>query len=366
MRSFTMRKVTIKDIAIVAGVSRGTVDRVINGRGKVSAEAEKKVNKVARELGYEKNLMASTLATSKKYRLAVVCPDPAMDMFWSQPREGMNNALDLVRHYGIEMDYFDFNLFSKESFSLQMGNALASRPDAVLAAPTFFNESTEFLDQASQLGIPFITINTEIQHPGILSFVGQHSYHSGYLAGRLLHWRLSPGDEIIALNLGHSLTNARHYTDKVAGLKAYTEEHGMNENQVFWYECEDFHDALQLKKFWQEIRAAHPGMKGLFFTNSRAYKLVPLILEETARKYVIVGFDMIAPNIEMLKERKIDFIINQNPVLQGYMGILNFVNHFILRKEIQPIKYLPLDIIIRENVDYYLNLTPREAVMAPL
>jgi LacI family transcriptional regulator len=52
--------------------------------------------------------------------------------------------------------------------------------------------------------------------------------------------------------------------------------------------------------------------------------------------------------------------------LQGYMGIMNFVNHFILRKEIQSIKYLPLDIIIRENVDYYLNLTPKEAVMAPL
>ena len=237
-----MKKVTIKDIAHIAGVSRGTVDRVINGRGNVAEEVEKKILKIANELGYEKNLMASALASNKVYKIAIVTPDPASDIFWAQPREGMSNALELVRHYGIIVEYYDFNLFRKDEFSMQMENAIKSRPDAILTAPTFTAESLEYLDEAEKLNIPFITINTEIDHPGILCYVGQNSHNSGYLAGRLFHLRLKPDDEIIAFNLGHTLANAQHYSDKVDGLKAYFHEHDMHHNHVFWYEFDQFMD----------------------------------------------------------------------------------------------------------------------------
>ncbi len=350
-----MKKVTIKDIAHIAGVSRGTVDRVINGRGNVAEEVEKKILKIANELGYEKNLMASALASNKVYKIAIVTPDPASDIFWAQPREGMSNALELVRHYGIIVEYYDFNLFRKDEFSMQMENAIKSRPDAILTAPTFTAESLEYLDEAEKLNIPFITINTEIDHPGILCYVGQNSHNSGYLAGRLFHLRLKPDDEIIAFNLGHTLANAQHYSDKVDGLKAYFHEHDMHHNHVFWYEFDQFMDEDRLKVFWEEIKAKHPRMKGIFFTNSRAYRIVKFFTEEDAKKYEIIGFDMIAPNIKFIKEDKIDFIINQNPILQGYTGIMNFVNHFVLKKEVRKTQYLPLDIVLKENVDFYIE-----------
>ena len=49
-----MKKITIKDIARIADVSRGTVDRVINNRGKVAPEVRDRIIKIAKELGYEK------------------------------------------------------------------------------------------------------------------------------------------------------------------------------------------------------------------------------------------------------------------------------------------------------------------------
>ena len=64
---------------------------------------------------------------------------------------------------------------------------------------------------------------------------------------------------------------------------------------------------------------------------------------------------MVEPNIKLLKEDKIDFIINQNPILQGYNGIMNFVNHYILKKEVRKTQYLPLDIVLKENVDFYID-----------
>ena len=47
------KKPTIQTIADLAGVSRGTVDRVLNNRSYVKAEVRDRVLKIARDLGYE-------------------------------------------------------------------------------------------------------------------------------------------------------------------------------------------------------------------------------------------------------------------------------------------------------------------------
>ena len=46
---------TIKEIAALAGVSRGTVDRVLNNRGAVNPETAEKIRKIAKELDYKPN-----------------------------------------------------------------------------------------------------------------------------------------------------------------------------------------------------------------------------------------------------------------------------------------------------------------------
>jgi LacI family transcriptional regulator len=109
------------------------------------------------------------------------------------------------------------------------------------------------------------------------------------------------------------------------------------------------------ENFWERVRSQHPKMKGIFFTNSRAYRIAQIFYQDDVKKYDVVGFDMIGPNIQYLKEDKIDFIINQNPILQGYTGIMNFVNHFVLKKEVKKTQYLPLDIVLKENVDFYID-----------
>lgn len=49
---------TIKDIARMAGVSAGTVDRVLHNRGDVSAASREKVQKVLDEIDYHPNMFA--------------------------------------------------------------------------------------------------------------------------------------------------------------------------------------------------------------------------------------------------------------------------------------------------------------------
>ena len=66
--------VTISDVAKAAGVTRGTIDRVLHERGEVSEETRAKVLKVIKELGYKTNVYASMLAKNKSHDIAVILP----------------------------------------------------------------------------------------------------------------------------------------------------------------------------------------------------------------------------------------------------------------------------------------------------
>lgn len=59
-------RIRIKDIAQMAEVSVGTVDRVLHGRTGVSEASRKKVENILKQLDYQPNMYASALASNKK------------------------------------------------------------------------------------------------------------------------------------------------------------------------------------------------------------------------------------------------------------------------------------------------------------
>lgn len=65
-------RIRIKDIAIRAGVSVGTVDRVLHNRPSVSKEARDKVEKALEEMDYQPNMYASALAYNKTYNFICI------------------------------------------------------------------------------------------------------------------------------------------------------------------------------------------------------------------------------------------------------------------------------------------------------
>ena len=65
MKGFIM--ITIREIAKLAGVSRGTVDRVLNNRTGVNAETSRIVKQIAEEHGYSPSAPGKMLAAKSKH-----------------------------------------------------------------------------------------------------------------------------------------------------------------------------------------------------------------------------------------------------------------------------------------------------------
>ena len=78
----------IKDIAELSGVSTGTVDRILHERGKVSEDARKKVEKILKEIDYQPNLIARSLALKKKYHFIALIPSFHEGEYWAKLSQG--------------------------------------------------------------------------------------------------------------------------------------------------------------------------------------------------------------------------------------------------------------------------------------
>ena len=85
-------KIRIKDIAERAGVSVGTVDRVLHERPNVSPTAREKVEKALAEMDYQPNVYASALAYNKDYTFCCVIPQHESEAYWDEIEEGIKSA----------------------------------------------------------------------------------------------------------------------------------------------------------------------------------------------------------------------------------------------------------------------------------
>jgi len=348
--------ITIKDIAAHTGVSPGTVDRVIHNRGNVSAKVSERIMAAMKELGYQPNIAARTLANRHKpLRVVALLPDYTKDLYWVQPKEGVERAVADAAHYGVVVRYCFFSQFDAEDFVKKSQDILSDEPDALLLAPIFLAESQHLLVEAGHRNICSVLINTQIEHKAALSYIGQDSYQSGVLAGRLLNFGLNDGDEALVLNLDFSVANAKHLMDKQRGFEDFFK--GTSDKSIVIHQAaiDFFDDAPCLKDWADDFFSRHPRLSGVFVTNSRAYLLLNVLPPALQKRLKVVGFDLIQPNIDLLAENKIRFLINQNAWHQGYLGLLSIINHLVMSRNVPPLQYLPLDIVVKENVQYYLK-----------
>ena len=96
-------KIRIKDIAHLAGVSEGTVDRVLHNRGEVSDASRDAVEKVLRDMDYTPNILARSLASKKQYRFVCLIPAYNSGEYWQNIDDGFDRASEEFAHYNVNI-----------------------------------------------------------------------------------------------------------------------------------------------------------------------------------------------------------------------------------------------------------------------
>ena len=339
-----MKLYTIKEIAKLAGVSAGTVDRVLHNRGKVSPDKEEKVKKVLERIDYRPNPVARSLKLNKRFRLAVLMPDDDLDEYWKPCFEGVNELESDLLEKGIFVEVLKYAPDDPEDFRRQCVASLDLNPDGVVLGALFMHESKEFLDQLVVRDIPFNLFNTYIEGAAYTSFVGQDLVQSGRTAAHLFESYLPKPKSLLVLHMEEEFENAFHMQQKEKGFRAFFIEKNEDvEIHTINIKTESISSAAE------EIRQlSATGLKGIFVTTSKAHLIVDIVDDVP-----IIGYDLIQENVRNLRTGKIKFLIYQNPRSQAHQG-LSLLSDFLL-KDIAPPKrrLLPIEIISSENILSY-------------
>ncbi|MDO3624760.1 substrate-binding domain-containing protein [Mucilaginibacter sp. BT774] len=347
--------VRIKDIALKAGVSTGTVDRVLHNRGRVAPDVEKRVLDILAEVNYQPNLIARALGSKKVYRIAALVPDPACDFYWRQPQQGIEKAEAGLKQYGVHVNQYIFNPYDVSSFIEQAKKITEAGPDGIFLSPIFYHDTLPFFIEWKNKDIPFVLFNTHIAESGALSYVGQDSYQSGLLAGKLIHYGQPQPCSILILHIDEEIKNAAHLAKKEEGIRDYYKENDPEQAYKIITAELSHPDQPGFAEHLYRIIDSEPYLRGIYVTTSKSYEIAACLAQRKINRIKLVGYDLLPENINHLNSGGISFLINQNPKGQGYWGIQQLVNHLVFKKEVSALKYLPLDIVTKENASYYIS-----------
>ncbi|WP_136467030.1 LacI family DNA-binding transcriptional regulator [Flagellimonas onchidii] len=342
--------ITIKEIAKLANVSPGTVDRVIHNRKGVSEKTAQRIREILKEHDFKVNRIAQSLAMKKRYTIAVLLPDhDEENQFWRTPLEGIQKAKEEVMSFGVDVKTFSFDQKSPKSYIDSFDLLLQTNPQGVVLVPTFKKETKELTNILLAKQIPFIFLNIALNGHENLCFVGQDSFKSGYLAAKLMQLCLNENDHILTIHSRPNLSNVNNISQRIEGFDHYLKEQKLNfiNHKI---EVEDFWNAKKFSDKIASLLQKQTKIKGIFVPNSRAHIIAKHIEGFRNEIPYLIGFDITAHNSNALVDGKITFLISQKPFQQGYRSVSS-LSKFLLYKTPPESEILsPIEIITKENL----------------
>lgn len=348
------KNMRIKDIAEMAGVSTGTVDRILHNRGKVSEEARKKVEEILKNIDYHPNLIARSLALKKKYKLLVIIPSFEEGEYWQIVNDGIDKAEEELASYNIEVERLYFNQYDKSSFDIILPIVETQECHGVLIATLFKDSALDFTRKLDILKIPYILIDAYIDHTNCLAYYGTNSYDSGYIAAKLIFEQINPNDDIAIFRFirkGDSFST--QVLKREEGFRNYMIEHH-HQGGIFPVHIHaDKPD--NNKKLLDSFFLQHENVKNGIIFNSKVHVLCDYFKTRQKMDFRLIGYDILKENVKYLNEGFVTHLIAQRPEVQGFNSVRALFRYLILKEKVEQINYMPIDILMKENIKYYNN-----------
>lgn len=333
---------TISEIAKLAKVSIGTVDRVLHKRGRVAPQTIKRVMSIVDDYGYQANTYARNLKLSKDFTIGVLLPMLHSEFgYWNLIYAGILKAAKELHPLAVRIDVMEFDRMSAGSL-LERGEALLKRKvDALLLAPVVPDEALKLVSAKNAPYYAFIDSPLPLANP--VSCVVQNPYRGGFLAGRMMHLLTERKGTLLTIQTHRAAYNskerARGFLEYFADKKEFT---------VREMEAPLTHSMeKELDAFYQE----HGDVCGIFVVNDAIHRIAEnILLLGRKSQTTMIGYDLVEHNRRAMLAGSVDCLISQRPEYQGYTAVYQLYRKGLLNQEPEKTICVPIDIILPENL----------------
>jgi LacI family transcriptional regulator len=218
-------KATIHDISKSLGIDSSTVSRALNDSPRVSKKTKDIILKKAKELGYQRNILASNLRTNKTNTIAVVLPRISRHFF--------STVIAGIEETAYEAGYNLLICQSLDSLDREkkiMSTLISNRVDGVIISISMETTNYEHLEAYKQLGNPIIFIDRPCSLENC-SNINIDNFHASFMTTEHLIFQ---GCKHIAHFSGSQ--NIELYRQRKNGYLAALKKHKIDINNHYIFE----------------------------------------------------------------------------------------------------------------------------------
>lgn len=301
--------VTIQQIADRTGVSRGTVDRALNGRGRINKEVAQRICQTAEEMGYVRKKRRKP-----GFRIGIVT-QLAESPFMQEVNRGIREAEKQLLAQNVKIVLKE-GLLVDEKEQLKVLEQLESEGiDALAVMPADSEAIRSKLDQMiEKKGIPVVTFNSDIIGTKRSCYVGLDNHRSGRAAAGLMSQMNKERGRMLVIT-GYFMNRVSN--SRVDGFVGEIKESfpGLELAGVHG----SFDNAEEVENIIVKAMRDMPDITGIFVISGgqegirRAFEKLRL----KKRPHTII-YDLTPSNRKLLEEDVVDFLIDQEAFAQGY------------------------------------------------
>ena len=339
--------VTIKDIAKAAGVSRGTVDRVLHNRPGVNAQVALEIRELAQKMGFVPNRAGKILA-ARKQQIKFGCLLPSKSIpFFEDVLKGFERAQRELSDYGVSVEVVHASKYDTETHVKAL-RAMAKKDYSGICVTTLDTPQVQLeVNKIAQKGIPVVSVNTDIPDSGRICYVGADYFRSGSAAAGMLN--LIHPQKLNALIIAGSY-NVRGHKERIKGFLAGLDAHKIKYSVRAKIESLD-DDEVSYQETMRALKN-DSAINCIFIAAAGVDGVCRAVQDCGMEKIRVLAFDTVPQVIQYLNSGLIDFTIDQEPETQGYMGIQRLFSWLMEEGKREAKDYITNTVIkIAENIE---------------
>ena len=337
---------TTKDLANHLGMSRSTVDRVLNGRPGVRKATVDAVNKAIEELGFVRNVSAANLAKQRIYRLVFLLPKVGGD-FVAEIESQILRLSKAVRSEDVDLKFRQV-IETDQLQTVQLLSKLSPKTIdgiAILAPET--PQIRDALVRVEERGIHVVRIVSGRSDADSSNFVGIDNVAAGKTAARLLGGFSKANEGRIAV-VTDSMTSSDSAERRLGFDMALAE---MHPNLSVLPTVETRGDRPRTKRILATQFSNFPDIQGVYVMASEAaFALEALDELDRFSGLTVVAHERTPVSLRYLSSRKVSALIVQDPghIVRSAVRILR--SQCDKRPPLMDQNEIRIEILLKENL----------------
>lgn len=340
-----MKKIGISEIARLANVSIGTVDRALHGRKDISEATRKRILRIASEQGYRPNLAARALAVGKPAIRMGVCIPREVHYFYDELREGIANEARRYGDVGVEIIYRQFERLGVGEVE-KMEELLSTNPQIAMVCPGEPRNLAPLIDRAEEQNIRVICVASDAPGTARSSVVCVDPVVNGNLAAELMSKFLGPKAQVAIIT---GMVTTEDHRKKV---QAFSEKFATYSASGRVLEIVEGHD--EEDETFQKVYALlgrHRSVEGLYVGTANCLPVCHAIGARGMHgKVKLITTDLFKEMVPYFEKGTILASIHQRPYVQGQIAVRLSVDYLANGRPLPSTYYLTPHIVMRSNL----------------